>query len=601
MCVFFRICLAVLFLVQLNMVGWAQSMINTIAGNGIQDFSGEGVPAIAASLNRPNGIEINTTDNLYIADTYNNRVRKVTRDGIITTVAGNGIGGFFGDGGQAIHAQLLLPTDVAFDSVGNLYIADMGNNRIRKVTSDGVISTIVGFGTQGYSGDGGPAILAELNNPFSIKIDAAGILYISDMNNHCVRRVSPDGFITTLVGNGSPGFAGDGGPAAAAQLNNPFGIEIDVAGNLYIADTYNNRIRKVTPAGLITTIAGQGNPGFSGDEGPAALAELKGPFGVNVDAAGNIFISDSLNHRIRRVTPEGVIDTVAGSGVQGFDGDGGSPAEAELSGPVSVSTDWMGNLYINDTGNNRIRKVTGIAGSLTFFPQIAVGDGYTTVFTFGNSGSDDLSGVVDLKDQQGNPFTVNALLDNPGAGVQSLTGTSFQILIPPGGVAFLTASALNPEDHVQSGWAQVQSSGGSLYGIVLYKLEHEEGLQTAAGVLPSELLQNATIPVDEDFSEQRYTAYALANPTNQLLSIKAGLVDQNGILVDDTLVITLQPGEQIASYLNWDLNQPELVFKGSFVLRAQAGGSFVAVALNQFQHLLTAIPVIPGKASHIPD
>jgi sugar lactone lactonase YvrE len=329
-------------------------VISTVAGNGTRGFSGDGGPATSAQVFGPSSVAVDVAGILYIADTGNHRIRKVTPDGVISTVAGNGTAGFSGDGGPATSAQLGFPLGVAVDAAGNLYVADVPSH-IRRVTPDGVISTVAGNGTGGFSGDGGPATSAQLYVPSSVAVDAAGNLYIADQRNSRIRKVTRGGLISTVAGTGT--ISGDGGPATSAQLNSPGGIALDVAGNLYIADSSNNRIRKVTADGVISTVAGNGILGFSGDGGPATWARLNSPYGVAVDVAGILYIADTGNSRIRKVTADGVISTVAGNGIWGFGGDGGPATSAQLNSPDGVAVDWGGNLYIADSTNGRIRKV----------------------------------------------------------------------------------------------------------------------------------------------------------------------------------------------------------------------------------------------------
>jgi sugar lactone lactonase YvrE len=346
-------------------------VISTVAGTGNPGFSGDGGLAASALLNYPTGVGVDAAGNLFIADANNFRVRKVAPAGTISTVAGNGGSQFAGDNGLATSARLFNPNDVAMDAAGNLFIADSGNNRIRKVTPDGVISTVAGNGTSGFSGDSGFAISAELNDPNRVAVDASGNLFIADTGNNRIRKVTPNGVISTVAGNGMRGFTGDGLMAISARLNGPNGVAVDAAGNLFIADTFNYLIRKVTPGGIISTVAGRGGNGFSGDGGSATSALLNYPTGVGVDAAGNLFIADSGNNRIRKVTPAGIISTVAGNGSYGYGGDGGLAISASLRGPSELTVDAGGNLFIADTGNNRIRKVTAsgiittVAGSAT--------------------------------------------------------------------------------------------------------------------------------------------------------------------------------------------------------------------------------------------
>jgi len=330
-------------------------IISTVAGNGTQGFSGDGGPATSASLANPWGVALDAAGNLYIADYRNNRIRKVSPTGIITTVAGGGTA-YPGDGGPATSASLPVPWGVAADAAGNLYIASDGS-RIRKINSSGIIGTVAGNGAIGFSGDGGPATSAALYEPSGVAVDAAGNLYIADTWNQRIRKVSPSGIISTVAGNKAYKFAGDGGPATSASLSRPGGVAVDAVGNLYIADKMNNRIRKVSPSGIISTVAGNGTEGFSGDGGPATSASLNWPAAVAVDAAGNLYVADTLNSRIRKVSPSGIISTVAGNGMAGFSGDGGSATSASLNLPQGVAVDAAGNVYIADWGNNRIRKV----------------------------------------------------------------------------------------------------------------------------------------------------------------------------------------------------------------------------------------------------
>jgi sugar lactone lactonase YvrE len=327
----------------------ATSVLTLVAGNGTPGYSGDNGPATSAQLNFPNGIAVDAAGNLYIADAGNNRVRKVSH-GVITTVAGDGTAGYSGDNGPATSAQLNYPSGIAVDSGGNLYVADTDNDRIREV-SNAVITTVAGGGEA--VGDGGPASSAELTYPGGVALDSAGDLFIADTNDNRIRKVS-NAVITTVAGNGAYGYSGDNGPATSAQLSSPSGVAVDSAGNLYVSDTDNNRIRKVSN-GAITTVAGNGTPGYSGDSGPATSAQLNYPNGVAVDAAGNLYIADTDNDRIRKAS-NGVIGTAAGGG--GVVGDNGPATSAQLNYPNGVAVDAAGDVYIVDSGNERIRKVS---------------------------------------------------------------------------------------------------------------------------------------------------------------------------------------------------------------------------------------------------
>ena len=328
--------------------------IDTIAGGG---SIGDGGPAIQARLDLPTRAVVGQDGSLYFSDAYNHRIRKVDPMGNISTVAGTGRPGFSGDGGPAVEAQVSQPQSLALDAVGNLYITDRNNHRIRKVDPMGNISTVAGTGEFGFSGDGGPAVEAQLARPYSVAFDAAGNLYIADRNNQRIRKVDSMGNITTVAGTGERGFSGDGGPALEAQLSFPFDLALDTEGNLFIADTGNHRIRKVDSMGNISTVAGTGEPGFSGDGGPALEAQINSPYSVALDAAGNLFLADRFNSRIRKVNSDGIIATIAGTGAVGSAGDGGPAVDAELYHPQGVAVDLWGNVYIGDSGNNRIRRV----------------------------------------------------------------------------------------------------------------------------------------------------------------------------------------------------------------------------------------------------
>lgn len=331
--------------------------IATIAGTGDIGYSGDGGSAKLARLNAPYGVSLDSSGNIYIADTQNAVVRKVDTSGKITTVAGNGMQGFSGDGGLAISASLWAPTRAVMDRNGNLYIADSFNQRIRKVDNAGIITTYAGTGDFGYNGDGIPATSAQLNGPYSVAVDGAGDVYIADSFNYRIRKVDSSGIISTIAGDGWGGAIGDGGPATSAELNEPEDVALDSHGNLYISDAANSKIRRIDASGIITTLAGNGNFGFGGDGGPATSAEVNFPTGVAADSSGNVYIADFQNSRIRKVNTAGTITTIAGTGTSGFSGDGGPPASAELSFSMEVAVDSAGNIYIADTNNSRIREI----------------------------------------------------------------------------------------------------------------------------------------------------------------------------------------------------------------------------------------------------
>jgi sugar lactone lactonase YvrE len=347
-------------------------IINTVAGNGTAGYTGDGGPATSAEFYGPVGVAVDASGNLYIADSGNCRVRKVTASTrIVSTVAGNGTCGYSGDGGPATNAEVYYPFGLAVDTAGNIYIADSNNNRVRKVTvATGIISTVAGNGTWGYSGDGGLATGATLAGVRDVAVDAAGNIYIGD-GSHRVRKVTAStGIISTVAGNGTSGYSGDGGPATSAMLANVNGVAVDSAGNVYVADGYNQRIRKVTAStGIISTVAGSGpggsdtggsdSGGYSGDGGLATAAQLNFPADVAVDSAGNIYIADFWNFVVRKVVAStGIIYTASGNGMQGYSGDGGPAIAAEESSLISVAVDRLGNFYIAESAEMRVRAVT---------------------------------------------------------------------------------------------------------------------------------------------------------------------------------------------------------------------------------------------------
>ena len=337
------------------------TIISTVAGNGQAGYGEDGIPAVQTSITVSPGMVVDSSGNLYFGNS--NRVRKVDVAGIITTIAGGGSGG---DGGPADKALLKYVSGMAADAAGNLYIADRDNSRVRKVDSNGIITTVAGTGSQGYGGDNGPATQANLSYPRGVAVDALGNLYVADSYNHRVRKVDTTGIITTVAGNGSYGYGGDGGLAVQAMLRSPTGVAVDASGNLFIADNYNHRVRKVDASGIITTVAGNSTlcclagSGYGGDNGLAVQAKLNFPNVITLDSQGNLYISDN-NNRVRRVNSAGIITTVAGTGGEGYEGDGGPAVQAGLGSPVSLAVDASGNLYVGQYWNRRIRKVAPIS------------------------------------------------------------------------------------------------------------------------------------------------------------------------------------------------------------------------------------------------
>lgn len=353
----------ILFFILTHGISYAQ-IVTTIAGTGVAGYVGDGGVATAAKLDHPDRI-IFHSGNMYIADEHNHVIRKIDPSGIITTIAGTGygsgslIGGYSGDGGHATNARLNRPMDIAFDKIGNLYIAELGNSTIRKVTPSGIISTYAGIGSAGTTGDGGLATQAKIFDPLGLTFDAEGNLYFSCNGTFRIRKISTNGMISTIVGNGIYGYDGDSGPATNAKISFTAYLSLDTEGNIYFGDYPNHRIRKVNLPGIISTIGGNGIMGNTGDGGLISVATFAYPVGIIFDVAGNMYISDKDYGLIRKVNTLGIITTIAGTGTVGFNGDGNAPLATQFNGDVLASAfDNFGNLYIADPLNNRIRKIT---------------------------------------------------------------------------------------------------------------------------------------------------------------------------------------------------------------------------------------------------
>ncbi|MBC7554694.1 MAG: T9SS type A sorting domain-containing protein [Taibaiella sp.] len=346
-------------LFTLSVSAHAQSRrIVTYAGSGgTGGFSGDGFAATGALFYGPQSVSVDTTGNVFVVDYYNARVRKIKKTGTIVTFAGTGVGGYSGDGTASTSAKV-DPQGVAADKRGNVFISNYLNDVIRKVNPLGIISTYGGTGTRGYSGDNGPATAAKFHSPSGLFTDSKNNLYVADAGNNVIRKIDTFGTVTTVAGIGTAGYSGDGGAATAAELDSPYAVTMDRYGNLFIADYKNNVVRMVDPAtGFISTFAGTGAYGYSGDGGAAAAAELNKPAGIAVDTNGNVFISDSYNNVIRVVNSIGIISTSVGNGTPGFGGDLGDPLGANLFHPYGIAIDTTGSMFIADANNQRIRKV----------------------------------------------------------------------------------------------------------------------------------------------------------------------------------------------------------------------------------------------------
>ncbi len=467
-------------------------VITTYAGTGAGGFAGDNGLAVAAELQNPHGIALDAAGNLYIADYGNQRVRRVdatTR--MISTVAGSDATGFAGDGGLAMGAAISA-YGVAVDATGNLFIADGDNERVRVVNAAGVIATAAGTGSRGYSGDGGAATSAPLSQPSSIAVGAAGNIAVVDVGNGRVRQVDPmTGVISTIAGGNPSAALGDGGPAVAANLGEPFGARFDAAGNLYIVDALGARVRRVDAAtSIITTVAGNGTTGYSGDGGPATSAELNGPVALAIDGTGNLFISDSTNHRIRRVdATTGKITTVAGNGTEGFFGDGAAATSAMLDFPLGIAVDSAGNLWIADNNNNRVRVVNA-AGVIS---------------TVAGNGSQGYFG-------DGGPATA-AEVDHPSAVAVDAAGNAYICASYSGEIRRLDATTKIITTAV---------GGGGQYAFV-----GDGGLATAATLFsPQDVALDATGAIYvADYENERVRR---VDPVTGIIDTVAGQVDPEG-------------------------------------------------------------------------
>lgn len=625
----------------------SDGIITTVAGTGTTGFSGDGGPATAAQLNRPAAVTVASDGTLYFADASNRRIRRITPAGIIETIAGTGDATSGIDGALAIETSIASPVGLALDSAGNVYFTALGRF-IRKVDTTGILTTIAGNGVT-FSGDGGLATAALLNVPQGLVADANGNLYIGDSGNNRVRKVTPDGVISTIAGTGGRGFSGDGGPATSAQLDSPADLAMDEAGNLYIADVGNFRIRRVTPNGTITTVAGSGLMGDSGDGGPATSAKMGFISGLAADAQGNFFISDFEASRVRKITSDGIISTVAGTGASGFDGDDGPGVSSRLNSPGGLSADADGNLYIADGNNQRIRKLdangilTTVAGGGTS-PLFNDGEVATSVQIGASSSvSADPTGNIYI-DRGCSIFRIDraglltrvagaacgiggdggpATLARIGASLSTLyaavdpTGSNLYIAevgnnrvrrvqltqqtsyaIPNEGGNF--SSSAGARAAAVTGYGRIRPLAGSTpSGVAIYAYRSGNVLLSETGVPATRALTSGRIYAE--FQNSVNTGLAIVNPTSRSATVTFYYTDAQGNDVGSGSM-TIGANSQTAKFIN------ELpfrtfsgnTFRGTFTFSSNVPVSAIAIrSFDNERHdfLMSTLPVIDLSAA----
>jgi sugar lactone lactonase YvrE len=448
-----RYSLLIVSILLVHLQSYCQT-INTSAGNGTNGSSGDGGMALFAQLSMTDGVAVDASGNVYISDQFNNRIRKINSSGIITTIAGTGTYGYSGDGAAATLATIASPLDLEVDASGNIYFCDYNNSRIRKISNTGIITTIAGTGVPGFSGDGGLAVNANLNLPEGIALDAIGNIYIADRGNNRIRKINTSGIITTIAGTGVSGFSGDGGAATSSQINYAVDVEVDGTGNIYICDAGNNRIRKINTSNIITTFAGTGVAGYSGDGGNATSANINTPEGVAINSAGEVIFADRNNNRIRKINNSGIITTVAGTGVAGFSGDGGAAILAKLDFPRRVAINANGKIFICDGNNYRIRSISNCSNT-TATINITACNSYTSPSgnsTWTTSGT--YNDVIPNVSGCDSVITINLIINTTNAP----TGTATQSFCNSATVSNLSATGTAIQ------WYAAASGGSPLIG-----------------------------------------------------------------------------------------------------------------------------------------
>lgn len=523
--------------------------ITTIAGNGVAGYSGNGGPAIKAELNDPRGVVTDPAGNVYFCDRDNNVVQKIDTNGVLTTIAGTGVAGYNGDNIPGTQAQLNSPWRVTIDPAGNLYIADAANDRIRKLAPNGIITTVVGTGQPGYSGDNGPALAATLRIPEQAELDVFGNMFIADSGNNVIRMVSASGTITTVAGNGfgaatgnandeGGGYSGDNGPATKAELNLPISLAVDPSDNLWISDQGNNVIRYVSAStGIITTVAGiYNNYSYTGDGGLATKATFYSPAGIARDAAGNIYVTDVGNNVLRVLLTNGNIETVAGNGYAGYSGDGGPATSAEMDSLRQVAVGTFGEIYIADSFNHVIRKLTPNGTTVGLMANAFGNAKLLAPNTWAIIKGTNLGPAGDSRIWQSSDFVnglmptsldgVSVTVNGQNAYVYYISPTQVNILTPPGLAAGLAQVVVN-NNGAKSAIASIVAEQDSLSFFIF-----GAGPYAAAVHLSGSLIGPATLYPGQSTPAQRGETIVLyGNGFGATSSpVTAGSASQSGTL-----------------------------------------------------------------------